>query len=332
MQSQKPYNKQLWWRLILIIGLLLAVLFFIMTPWNIEHLPSRPNPAKSYNEALARTEALRLAQAQPMNPRCELQLMTHKHKTEHAIVLVHGYTSCPRQFQALGKQFYNAGYNVLIAPLPHHGYANRLSREHGKLTAEELATYADRTIDIAHGLGNKVVMMGLSAGGVTTAWAAQNRPDIERAIIISPAFGFKQIPLPFTAAAMNLFSALPDEFEWWNPTLREHETPTYAYPQYSRHALTQILRLGFIAKFDALHHAPATKKIALVVNHNDTSVSNEAALQFIAVWQKKQNQTIAIIEFADSLKLPHDLIDPEKVNQRTNVVYPRLLQITGGER
>ena len=129
-----------------------------------------------------------------MNPVCQLKLITHDRKVERAIILVHGYTNCPQQFNTLGQQFYDLGYNVLIAPLPHHGLADRMIEEHGLLTAEELAAYADETVDLAQGLGDQVVMMGISAGGVTTAWAAQHRSDIDLAVIISPAFGFKTDP------------------------------------------------------------------------------------------------------------------------------------------
>jgi hypothetical protein len=76
-------------------------------------------------------------------------------KSRAAIILVHGYTNCPQQFKALGQRFYDMGYNVLIAPLPHHGLADRMTEEHGLLTAEELAAYADETVDLAQGLGDQ---------------------------------------------------------------------------------------------------------------------------------------------------------------------------------
>ena len=56
---------------------------------------------------------------------------------------------------------------------------DRLTDEQSQLTADDLAAYADRVLDIAHGLGRQVVMAGISAGGVTTAWAAQYRSDLD---------------------------------------------------------------------------------------------------------------------------------------------------------
>ena len=200
-----------------------------------------------------------------MNPVCRLKLMTHDRKVERAIIMVHGYTNCPQQFQALGQRFYDLGYNVLIAPLPHHGLADRLTEAQAQLTAEELAAYADETVDIAQGLGERVTMMGISGGGVTTAWAAQNRSDLDLAVIISPAFGFKQVPTLLTAAVMNLYMFLPNSFVWWDPALQAEGSLPHQYPRYSTHALVQTLRLGFAIRAKAQHIKPAARKILVVL-------------------------------------------------------------------
>jgi esterase/lipase len=261
-----------------------------------------------------------------MNPLCRTQLMTHGKKTERAIILVHGYTSDPQQFQDLGNRFYALGYNVLIAPLPHHGLTDLMTTAHARLTAEELAVYADQTVDIARGLGEKVIMMGISAGGVTTAWAAQNRSDIDLAVIISPALGFKKISTPFTAAAMNIYTMLPDALEWWDPVLKEKVLPAHAYPLYSRHALSQILRLGFIVQADAELNPPAAKKIVVVFNANDNMINNEMTMKMVDIW-RAHHAGLTTSEFEADLKLGHDLIDPAQPNQRIDIVYPRLMEL-----
>jgi len=192
-----------WWIVLPIVGVLLIVAI-VLTPQNISKLSSQPNPVQSYEEAVQRIEDLRAQEPSEMLAVCRLQLLTHEKKVDRAIILVHGYTNCPQQFYALGEQFYDAGYNVLMVPFPHHGLTDRMTEEHARLKAEELAAYADETVDIAQGLGEEVVMMGISAGGVTTSWAAQNRSDLDLAVIIAPAVGFKQIPTPLTASVMNL--------------------------------------------------------------------------------------------------------------------------------
>src|SRR5258708_2218016 len=164
--------------LFVIFLVILGILGGLFSPWNVGALSSHPQRVQSYDEAFQRIAAIRAERFSLMNPDCVVQLMTHGQKVQNAIVLVHGYTSCPAQFQQLGQSFYNLGYNVLTAPLPHHGLADRMTDEQGQLTAEELAAYADEMVDLAHGLGDHVTMMGISADEVTTAWAAQNRSDL----------------------------------------------------------------------------------------------------------------------------------------------------------
>lgn len=314
------------WIVLLILGVIAGILYLALTPRNISHLVSHPNPVHSYAEALQRVDQMRAQEPPGMNPDCGLQLLTHDKKVERTIVLVHGYTNCPQQFKELGGRFYDLGYNVLIAPLPHHGLADRLTEEHGLLTAEELAAYADQTVDIAQGLGDQVVMMGLSAGGVTTAWAAQHRSDLDLAVIISPAFGFKQIPAFLTAAMMNITTLLPDSFVWWDPALQDRTPPLYAYPRYSKHALAQTLRLGFAVQADARHAPPAAKRIVMVINPADDSIDNGRVFEIIKSWQAR-GADLGTYQFDSALGLRHDLIDPTQPNQQIETVYPRLIEL-----
>jgi carboxylesterase len=315
------------WRIVLLIlGCVLAAGFVIQTPWNVSNLSSHPNPAESYAEAEQRAEQLRAQEAAEMNPVCQLQMMTHGKKVDRAIILVHGYTNCPQQFKELGQRFYDSGYNVLIAPLPHHGLADRMTEAQAQLNAEELARYADAVVDMAQGMGDQVVMMGISAGGVTTAWAAQHRADLDAAVIISPAFGFKQIPTPLTAAVMNIYTLLPDGYVWWDPALQTEITPDYAYPRYSKHALVQILRLGFSVQADAESSKPAAQKVVVVFNPSDDSVNNPLTMTVIKNWQA-HGANLTTFEFEQSLQLQHDLVDPSQPYQQIDVVYPRLIEL-----
>jgi alpha-beta hydrolase superfamily lysophospholipase len=326
--QKKMGGKHRWRTGLLILGIALFIIsFIIMTPWNTPDASSHPHPAASYTEALQYVDALRAQELPEMNPVCRLKLMTHGKKVERAIILVHGYTNCPEQFQALGLRFFDLGYNVLIAPLPHHGLADRLTDEHARLTAEELVAYADKTVDIAQGLGEHVTMMGISAGGVTTAWAAQNRPDIDLAVIISPAFGYKQIPTLITAAVMNLYLLLPDSINWWDSVLQSGATPPHEYPRFSMHALFQILRLGFAVQAQAQRVKPAAQKIVVVFNANDDSVDNLLTGKVVKNWQA-HTADLTTYEFVAGLKLGHDLIDPAQKYQQIEIVYPRLIELS----
>ncbi|RPJ28410.1 MAG: alpha/beta hydrolase [Chloroflexi bacterium] len=325
-QQNKTASSRRRWSGVLIIGIVLAIIASLFIPWNTWALSSKPHPLQSYEEAAKRIEVLRAERETEMNPDCLLQFLTHGQKVQHAIILVHGYTSCPAQYVQLGQQFYDLGYNVLIAPLPHHGLADRLNDEQNQLKAKELVAYADEVVDIAHGLGEQISMIGISGGGVTTAWAAQNRSDINTAVIISPAFGYQQIPTRLTAPVMNVTMVLPDAFEWWDPSLKENIGPSHAYPRYSKHALVAFLKLGFAVQLRSWQTPPAARRIVMVTNANDTSVNNALTSEVVRRWQR-QGANIEAFEFPLSLGLAHDLIDPKQPNQSIEIVYPQLIEL-----
>lgn len=314
-----------WWPVLLTLAIVLAIVFALFQPWNIDNLTSHPNPVKSYEEAFERIQNSRSGQTN-LNPVCQTQFLTHGQQTERVIVFAHGYTSCPQQFAELGKRFFDLGYNVLIVPVPHHGLTDRMTDEQSRITSEEYITYTDQVVDIAVGLGKRVIVAGISQGGVLTAWAAQNRSEIELAVIISPGFSFKEVPLPLTVPIANIFRILPVSYDWWDPALKEKLGPSYGYPRYTKRTLGEIMRLGFSVRAAAQRSAPAARSLLMVTNANDQSVSNETAAQMVQIW-RTGGANIATYEFEASLGLGHDMIDPNDKDANIEVVYPRLIEL-----
>ncbi len=313
-------------RLILLtLSPVITMIAALFVPWNLTGLSSHPDPVQNYAGAVQRIEALQAHEAS-LNPVCRTQFMTHGQKAQRVIVFVHGYTNCPQQFAELGKRFYGLGYNVLMVPVPHHGLIDRLTGEQALLKAEELAAYTDQVVDIAQGLGEQVVIGGLSLGGVVAAWAAQNRSDVNLAVIISPGFGFKQIPTPLTVPIANYFLMAPVSFDWWDPKLMENLKPDYAYPRYSRRVLGEIMRFGFSIRAGAQTTAPAAAAILVVNNENEPSVNNELTAQIIQEW-RNHGATLSTYEFEKELALGHDLIDPNDQDANIDLVYSRLVEL-----
>ena len=124
---------------------------------------------------------------------CITKLYDHGKQTEHVIILLHGFTNCPEQFSEIGMQHFEAGSNVFIPRMPYHGLSDRLTDALVHLTVEDLAAFGDQIIDIAHGLGKKITVMGVSGSGTLVAWLAQNRTDIDFAFAIAPLFGLALI-------------------------------------------------------------------------------------------------------------------------------------------
>lgn len=291
-------------------------------------LVSHPRPATTYGEALARISALRAREERgpALNPVCRTQMMTHQRKVERAIVLLHGYTDCPQQFHSLGRQFHERGYNVLIPRLPHHGLADRMTTTSARLTATELARLTDEAADIAHGLGEHVTIAGLSAGGVMAAWAAQHRPDLDLAVVMSPAFGLRVVPALLTTPVMHLTALLPNTFFWWDPLTREN-APGPGYPRFSSHGLSEILRLGAAVRREAARRPPAADAILVITNAADFAVNNRLTRSLVRAWRKHGAKNLRTYEFPLGLNVLHDFVGPNQAYQQVDNVYPVLFDL-----
>jgi pimeloyl-ACP methyl ester carboxylesterase len=313
----------------MLIGILSAAAILILAglllfrPPAVASLGGRIRPARDYAEAERRIAALRERDDGRVLPEARLQFFTHGAQTDKAIVFVHGYTNCPKQFVELGRRFFRLGYNVLIANLPRHGNPDRMTADQSNLTAEELAAYGDETADIAVGLGRRVTFAGLSCGGVVSAWAWAFRPGVGTAVLMAPAIGLRLLPSRLTVPAINLFSRLPAVYGWFNPVGKAGGTPPCTYPRWSTRALAQILRLGYAVRRRASESLPTGKKLILVTNPNDWAVDNQLMKETALEW-KARGADVTLHEFSPALKLDHDFIDPAHPNQPVGVIYPML--------
>lgn len=291
---------------------------------------SKPEPADDYTEAVARIEANRARQAKAgVLPVCQDRLLSHGEQVEQVVMFFHGFSTCPEQFHELGGRLFDLGYNVYLPCAPHHGLADRLTRELGALTAEELAEYGDRAVDIACGLGRHVTVVGISGGGTVVCWLAQNRADVDVAIPIAAMLGVSFVPHQLTRPFAWLFNRVPDFYMWWDPRTKTENPYSvyYAYPGYSIRALSEVLKLGVFVRQQARTASPRAKRIVMVVNEKEPGVNNREILGLLVDWQNHQGEAILrIFRFEPELNLPHDIITPETPGLQVETVYERLIQ------
>ena len=175
-----------------IVAVLAVATFVLMRSSAAAVPPSTPNPASSYAEARERIEAIQSRDgADVMRPTVFLDQGS---RVATSVVIFHGFTNNPEQFERIGEAFYDAGYNVLIARLPEHGERDLMTRDLSKLTAARLVEAADEAVDAAAGLGERVEVVGLSGGGNLAALMASDRNEVDSAVIISPLFGVDLLP------------------------------------------------------------------------------------------------------------------------------------------
>jgi hypothetical protein len=89
------------------------------------------------------------------------------------------------------------------------------------------------------------------------------------------------------------------------------------------------MRLGELVLTDAADQPHRAGRAVIVLNEADDTVNNDLARRSLARWSELAPGTVTDYRFEVSLDLPHDLIGPDRVDQRTDIVYPVLLDLIG---
>lgn len=315
----------MWWLAVVVPLLVLALV--LLRPVGPGRFPSRPDPARHYDEALRRVAAMQGRDGADVSPEGGTRLLTHGHPTARAVVLLHGLTNCPEQFRLLGERLHERGANVYLPRMLGHGLTDRMSPAQARLDAPWLCRATDEAVDIARGLGDEVVVAGLSVGGTMAAWAAQQRADVTRAVAIAPLLGLAAAPGPLTRPAMNLLLALPSLFIWWDVRVKaDLPGPRHVHPRFSTRAVAQTLRLAAGIAADARRAAPAAGSMVVVTAGDDAATDNGAADRLARRWRER-GASVVTRHFPARLGLQHDIVDPAQVGADPALVYPVLLDL-----
>jgi len=254
-------------------------------------------------------------------------LLLHGEVRPLSIVLFHGLSASPTQFIRFAHELHGKGHNVIVPRLPRHGHRNRLSDALARLTADELRHFARESVELAGGLGDKVVVGGFSIGGLISTWIAQ-RYAVERVVAIAPFFGMSWMPNRWMSSFARLMLAMPNRFGWWDPIAREKQQPEHGYPRYATHALAQAYLLAHEVMASA-SAGIAAKKLIFVTNSRETAVNNRAV-------RKLEERMRAVdptrLEHVVLTGIPysHDIIEPLRHPDIADAVFPQLLNLLEG--
>jgi alpha-beta hydrolase superfamily lysophospholipase len=215
-------------------------------------LHTRSTQDQVYNDSLKKIRAMQACETTGYNPSLKTILLTQGKKAKKAVLWFHGYTAATLQFKPLAELCFEKGYNVFVPCIPHHGMKDRMSDEVSKVRMKELVQFTNNMVDVMHGLGDEIVVGGLSMGGVMASWVAQYRADVATALIIAPFLGARIIPTKMTPWVVAGIGILPDIKQWWDSEKKmDGDGPKYGYPQYSYKSLRQILKMGMKIRTDA---------------------------------------------------------------------------------
>jgi carboxylesterase len=231
-------------------------------------------------------------------------LLTTGAHTSRVVVLLHGLTDSPRQFEAFGTLLHADGNNVYVPRLPQHGLRGKDAGALGALTSTQLQGVADSVVREVEGLGDSIIVVGLSMGGTVGAWIAQER-NVARVVLIAPAIEPGRIPSLLDRPLIGLADHLPG--------LTRRSAPDSGRPDrepgFNSRAIAEILELGRSVAAQADRGPARANQVTLLVNASDRTVKESAAEGLARAWLRHGTDVVAF-ELPDSLRLPHNIIDP----------------------
>lgn len=307
-------------------GIGIAILVLGFWPISLDGLDATPQPTTSFDDALARFDALRASETD-VYPPCESRLMHHGEPTDVVVVLFHGLTNCPRQYVELGDEMFEQGATVLITRAPGHGIGDQEALFGAgalrDLDANQLAGYADEAIDLAVGLGDEVRASGLSMGGVVALWVAQHRAEVSDVVAIAPAMELPVVPNVVSTFFTNLFSRVP------TITISHERHIDHDYAAESTNGLAATFALGQAVADRGLESPAVIDDLTVMLNPDDPLVSETDITALMEAW-RTAGTDVRITEF-DAIGLRHDLIDLGQPNADPDHVYPLVLAELGFE-
>ena len=310
--------------LIVLAAVVVAGLLIVLVPVPTHRLTARPNPAADYDEAARRFAAIEAAEEPVCNPAIRSLLLTHGGPARRVYVFVHGTTNSPRQFEELGRLLHARGHNVYIPLMPRHGRRSMRLAELRGMRAEELRDYADAAVDLAAGLGQEIVVAGISGGAAIAGWMGQNRAEVHTALLLAPFLGVRRVSPAVGTAMMNVYSRMP------SVNLEDPLEPRrdWVYRGQTTRALAESLRLARALMQQAAAAPPAARRLILLTTARETQVANGATYRLAALWREHSANVIAD-EFAPELNIPHNAIDPAADPAKKAIVYARMLALLG---
>lgn len=307
------------WLAVLLLLLVTGFLLIGLMPVANHSDESNPDLTRRYSDAVNAIDHLQDAERSTVNASSRSIFLTHGEKTENAYVLIHGLGNAPKEFAELAQLLHEQGDNVIVLRMPFHGLNGLDMQALDALTPDIVRDYADEIVDLAHGLGNNVTIIGISGGGTVAAWIAQNRADVARVIVISPFLGIRYVPTFLDPLVKNALTRLPKFAINGAPQADRN----WMYRGVSSNGVAVYMTVGQSVFTAAQAHPPAVKELFVVTTAIDAFVDNRWAQRLAAAW-RAGGADVRTHEFEKALAVPHASVDPFTDPSKRQLVYDQI--------
>ena len=239
-----------------------------------------------------------------------------------AVVLLHGLTNSPPQYDRLAPELYARGHAAIVLRMPYHGYRDRMTDAIAALHATDLEAAALQAVVIAALCGERVVVAGISVGATLAGWLAA-RTRIDAGIAVAPFCGIRELRGGLNDAFGALLRAAPNAFGWWDPRHKEAQPPTHGYPRFATRTLGESLRIS--TEIAQTLRGPHGRRAVLVLNANDPVVNNRHAVRRFAALSPLGVEVEHVV--LQGLPAIHDILEPAIPQAQTELVYPALIDL-----
>ena len=218
-------------------------------------------------------------------------LLVPEQSNRRAVILIHGFSSSPRELRELGEILYQRGFTVYGPRLPGHGTS---PEDLATRPLQEWRTTVLRGFDAFAAAGFKVSAAGLSTGALLALDLALQRP-LEKILLLSPFLRLQHWLAPYVGL-LRFF------VRYQNKEIPATEQPFY----YRQRPLQGIMQIGRLLRHLKPRLPLITAPALVLAASGDTTIAPGTAQQLFNRLGSKEK---AIHLYGD--EVPHVLTGPD---------------------
>ncbi|RXJ88173.1 alpha/beta fold hydrolase [Arcobacter sp. CECT 8985] len=214
--------------------------------------------------------------------------------SKKCILIIHGFSSAPKEVEELAVFLNNQGFNVYAVRLKGHGTVPEDLKD---TSYKDWYNSVSRSVTIASLKYDKIDIVGFSTGGLLALLSSRKYlPKLKSIVCINAALNLNDIRIKTVLPAIDFWNDIVSSFNA-NSLKKEFIENKARYPKinYDKFYVKAILQLKELMNITKLNLEKINKKILIIQAKNDPVVNISSAYE-IHDKIKSQNKQLAIFE------------------------------------